>query len=214
VKRLGRGRRRRRLFRRPRLRLRLRLTGRPRGEQRERIHISVRVGSQANAEMDVGLCPLGVTARADRADDFALFDRRPRPHADRPHVDERDRVAVGGANRQTQALVRELPDEGGDAGCGRTDVGAGRRRDVDSAVLAAGVGIPFGGERPQHRPFDGPRPGSRRRAQDESEQDPRREDEQSVVGFGNHERALYRADRLLSNSATATRGTACFERLP
>lgn len=182
--RLGRGRSRRGLFRQPRLRLRL--TGRPRGEQRERIQIPVRVGGQTNAEMDVGLCPLGVAARPDRADDLALFNRRSRPHANRPQVDERDRVAVGRANRQAQAFVRKLPDEGGDAGCGCPDIGADRRRDVDSAVLAAGIGVIFGDERPQHRSVDGPGPGTRRRAQDKSEQEPSCEDEQSVVRFGNH----------------------------
>ena len=181
--RLGCGRSRRRLFRQPRLRL----TDRLRGEQRERIDIPVRVGGQANAEMDVGLSPLGVAARADRADDLPLLDRRSRSHPDRSQVDERDRVAVGRANRQAQALVRKLTDEGGDAGCGCPNLGAGRRRDVDSAVLSAGVGVPFCDERPQHRSVDGPRPGIRRRAQDKGEQDPNCKGEQSVVRFGNHE---------------------------
>jgi hypothetical protein len=150
----------------------------------------VRFGGQANAEVDVWLCPFGVPAGTDRAYDLALFDRRSRPHADRSQMNERDRVAVGRANRQAQALVRQLPDEGGDAGCGCSNVGAGRRRDVDSPVLAAGVRIIVSHERPQHRAVDGPRPSRCRGAQHESEQQSGHEDEQSVVEFDNQDGKL------------------------
>ena len=107
----------------------------------------MRVGGESNAEVDVRLFPLGVAARADRADDFALLELRPSGNADRAEVDERDRVAVGGADRQAQPLAGQLPDEGGDARCRSPHVGPRRRGDVDSPVLAARVRILVGDER-------------------------------------------------------------------
>ena len=103
--------------------------------------------------------------------------------------------------------MRELPDEGDDARGRGANVRTGRRGDVDSTVLAAGVGVVLGDERPQHGAVDRPSPGTRARAQNETEQDRGREYEQSVALFDNHERPHYRADRPLSNMATASRGT-------
>jgi hypothetical protein len=137
----------------------------------------VRVGGQANAEVDIGLCPLRLAAGADRAHDLAFLDRSPGAYSDRSEVDERDRVAVGGANRQAQPLTGQLPDERGDARCRSPDVGTGRRADVDSPVLAARVRVVLGGKRPQHRTVDRPGPGGRGRAQDERKQHPGCEDE-------------------------------------
>ena len=149
---------------------RLGLTRRPCREKRERIDVPVRIGGQANAEVDVGLRVLRVAAGADRAHDVAFLDRGPGAYSDRSEVDERDRVAVGGANRQAQPLVGQLPDERGDARCGSPNIGTRRRSDVDSPVLAARVRISFGDERAQHRTVDRPRPCGRRRAQDERDQ--------------------------------------------
>jgi hypothetical protein len=165
----------------------LRPADRPCREQRERVDVAVRFGGQANAEVDVRLSPLGVPARADRAHDLAFRDRGARSHADRSEMDERDRVAVGRANRQAQPFVRQLSDEGGDAGCGGLDVGTRGRRDVDSAVLAACIRVVLGGKRSQHRALDGPRPGSRGRAQREREQHSGRTGEQPVAQVDNHE---------------------------
>jgi hypothetical protein len=121
--------------------------GFPSRKQRERVHVAVRIGGQANAEVEVGLRPLSLAARADRAHDLAFLNRGPGAHSDRAEVDERDRVAIGGANRQAQALTGQLPDERGDA-CRRSpDLRTRRGRDVDSPVLAACVGISFGDER-------------------------------------------------------------------
>jgi hypothetical protein len=169
---------RRRTRRRWRLgRPRLWLTGRPCGEKRERVHIPVGIGGQANAEVDVRLCPLGIAARADSAHDLAFLDRGTGANPDRSEVDERDRVAVGGANRQAQTFARQLPDEGRDARCRSPDLGTRRRSDVDSPVLATRVRISFGDERAQHWTVDRPGPGLCSRAQEERREDHGREDE-------------------------------------
>jgi hypothetical protein len=160
----------------------------------------VRFGGQANAEVDVRLSPLGVPARADRAYDLAFRDRGACSHADRSEMDERDRVAVGRANRQAQPFVRQLPDEGGDAGCGGPDLGTRGRGDVDSAVLAARIRVVLGDEWSQHRALDGPRPGSRRRGQREREQRSGRTGKQPVAHVDNHE------NRVASGSAVVKLG--------
>jgi len=154
--RLRRRSRRRLLLARPR-----RLAGFPRREERERIDVTVWIGGQANAEMDVRLGPLGIAARADGADDLPLLDRRPHTHADRPQVDERDRIPVRGANRQAQPFVRKPAREGHDPARGSTDIRAARRADVDAPVLAPGVRVFVGDERSQHRAVDRPAPGRR-----------------------------------------------------
>lgn len=166
---------------------RLWLTRRPCREKRERVDIPVRIGGQANAEVDVGLGPLGLAARADGAHDLPFLDRRPSPYPDRSEVHERDRVALGGANRQAEPLVRKLPDERRDARCRSPDFGTCGRRNVDSPMLAARVRIPFCDERSQHQTVDGPRPRTRRRAQEERQQQPGRENEHFVALSGNHE---------------------------
>jgi hypothetical protein len=89
---------RRRLSR--RLGRRRRLRRRPRRQERQRIDVPVRVGRPADAQVHVGLRSFGLTARADRPDDIALAHCCPDRHADRAEVDERDRPAVLGADRQ------------------------------------------------------------------------------------------------------------------
>jgi hypothetical protein len=171
--RLGRGRhwRRRRLFR----RARLRLAHWSRGQERQRIDVAVRLGGHANTEVHVRLTLLGLATRADRGHDVPFLDSSAGHHADRADVDERDRVAVRSANRHAEPFVRHLAGERDDAGGGRAEAGAGRAPDVDPAMLAAGVGVVVGRERSQDRSFDGPRPTSRRRAENEREQHPDRQ---------------------------------------
>jgi hypothetical protein len=93
------------------------LLGRVPGRQeRQGIDVPVRVGSTTDAEIHVRLGPLGVTARTDRADDVALAHLGPDRDPDRAEVDERDRPAVFGADRQAQPLMRQLsriPDDAG-----------------------------------------------------------------------------------------------------
>jgi hypothetical protein len=104
-------------------------------------------------------------------------------------MDQRDRVAVGRADRQAQPFMRQLPDEGRDAGRRRANIGACRRRDVNSPVLTARIRVTRGDERRKHGPLDGPRPSLRRRAQHEHEHESGSNHEQSVADTDNHERA-------------------------
>ena len=136
-------------------RLLLRLTRR---KERQRIQIAVRLGGEADAEIDVRLGAFGIAARPDRSDDVAFRDVRPDGNADRSEMDERDRVTVRRADRQAQPLMRELPSERDDARCGRPDIRTSRRADVDSAVLPTCVRIAVGDERSQHGPVDWPGP--------------------------------------------------------
>ena len=119
--------------------------------------------------MDVGLRALGVSARADRADDLTLAEGRPGSDRNRSQVDERHGVSVLGADRQTAAGMRNLAGEGHDPGHRSAHVGAGLGADVDSAVLSASVRVVAGDEGPEHRPLDGPAPPGR--ARHESERD-------------------------------------------
>ena len=112
--------------------------------------------------MDIRLRPLGLAARADRADDVALADLSADGQPDRAQVDERDRPAVLGSDRQAETLSRQSSGERDHPTRGGTDVRARGSCDVDPSVLAARVRIAVGHERPQHRPVD--RPGPRRRS--------------------------------------------------
>ncbi|MEP6909102.1 MAG: hypothetical protein ABI896_01570 [Actinomycetota bacterium] len=111
--------------------------------------------------MDIGLRPLGLAARADRAHDLSLAHRRSDPDPDRSQVDEGDGVAVLSPDREAQALARQSTSEGDDPGRRSDHVGSGGRTDVDSPVLAARIRIALGDERPEHRSLDRPRPRGR-----------------------------------------------------
>jgi hypothetical protein len=136
--------------------------------------------------MDVRLRPLDLTARPDGAHGFAFLDRRAGAHADRAEVHEGDRVAVRSANRQAEPLVRQPAGERHDAGGRCPDISGRSRRDVDSAVLAAGIRVVRCDERAQHWAVDGPRPARRRRAGDEREQETDRKGGSSVAQIDNH----------------------------
>ena len=151
------------------------------GQQRQRVDVAVRIRGQANAEVNVRLAPLRLAARADRGHDVALVDRGARGDADRADVDEGDGVPLRSANRQAEPFVRQPAGEGDDAGCGSAKLGARAARDVDPAMLAAGVRVAVGCERPQDRSVDGPGPPCRRRAEDEGEQHPDCQRRESVA---------------------------------
>jgi hypothetical protein len=119
----------------------------PGRQERQRVDIAVRIGGQADAQIHVRLGPLGLAARADRADDVALRDRGPDRDPDRAEVDEGDRVPVLGPDRQAEALHGKTAGEGDDPGRCGTDVGSGRCTDVDPAMLTAGVRIATADER-------------------------------------------------------------------
>jgi hypothetical protein len=82
-----------------------------RRQERQRVDVAVRVRRVADAEIDVRLCPDGLAARADRADDVALAEPRPNRDPDRAEVNQRDRPGVLGADGQAQPLPRQSPGE-------------------------------------------------------------------------------------------------------
>jgi hypothetical protein len=138
-----------------------RLGRRPCRQKRKRVEVPVRVGRNANAEVNVRNPELRLARRADRADDRALLDRGVPLDRDRAEVDERDRVPVVGANRHRQAVGRNRAGEC-DGAASRCQHGlAGLAADLDSPALAARVGIAPQAERTQQRSGDrpGPRPG-------------------------------------------------------
>jgi len=135
----------------------------PLREQQLRVDVAVRVGGQAHAEVDVGLGAFGLAARPDRADDFALCDSSPHTNGDRPQVNQGDRVAVLGTDRQAAALTGNLARERDDPGRRSAHLSARRRADVDSAVLPASVRVVTGDEGPEHWAVDRPAPSGRAR---------------------------------------------------
>jgi hypothetical protein len=128
-----------------------------------RVDVAVRVGGQAHAEVDVGLGAFGLAARADRADDFALCDCSPHSNGDRPQVNQGDRIAVLGTDRQAAALMGNLAGERHDSGHRSAHLSARRRADVDSTVLPASVRVVTGDEGPEHGAVDRPAPSGRAR---------------------------------------------------
>jgi hypothetical protein len=190
---------------------RRRRSGLPDGQQRKRVEIPVRIGGQADAEMDVRLRSFGLAARADRPHDLSFADSRSNGQANRSQVDEGDGIAVRGADRQAEPLAREAAGVGDDPRGRSAYLGSRRRADVDAAVLAARIRVVAGEEGPEHRSLDRPAPGRRTRDMYEADEQHGHQDHQGVARFENHARARYRAGRLLSNLTTARRGTACFE---
>jgi hypothetical protein len=190
---------------------RRRRSGLPDGQQRKRVEIPVRIGGQADAEMDVWLRSLWLAARADRPHDLSIADSRSNGQGNRSQVDEGDGIPVLGADRQAEPLARQ-PAGVGDDPLGRSAYfGSRRRADVDAAVLTARIRVAAGDERAEHRPLDRPAPRSRMRGMGEAEEQHGHQDAQAVARCENHAPARYRAGRLLSNLITERRGTACSE---
>ncbi len=156
------------------------------GEQRERVDVSVLFGGETDAEMHVRLRPFGVSARSDRSDDLALDDRGSDAQRDRPEVDKGDRIPVLRADRQAAPFAREPAGERDDPGHRRAHVGSRRRTDVDAAMLTACVRVVLCGERPEHRPVDGPCPSGRARSVSKCDEQHRPEDEDFVARLENH----------------------------
>ena len=117
--------------------------------------------------MDIRLRPFGLPARTDRADDVALADLSSDRHSDRAQLDERHGPAVLGSDSQAETLSRQSPGKRDDPTGGGTDLRARGSSDVDPSVLAPGVRILTGDERPQHRPVDRPHPCRRSRREHE-----------------------------------------------
>ncbi len=157
------------------------------GEQGQWVEVAVRLGRHSDAQVDVRLGVLDLSARADGADALALLDRGADPHAHGPEMDERDRVAVFGADRHAEPRMRQRAGERDHAACGRTHVGARERPDVHTTVLPAQVRIVLGEKASDHRAVDGPAPGTGGRCADQCCHAREQMQEHSVANFENHE---------------------------
>jgi hypothetical protein len=87
---------------------------------------------------------LDLSAGADGADALALLDRSTDPNAHGPEMDERDRVAVLGADGHAEPRLWQRAGERDHAARGCAHTAAGERPDVHAAVLPAQVRIVLG----------------------------------------------------------------------
>ncbi len=147
--------------RRGRARLRL-------GKQRERVDVALRLGRAPHPEVHGRARELRRPARAHGAHHVALGDGVAAPHRVGAEMNERDRVAVGGLNRDRLSLRRDGPGEGDRSRDRCDDFCAVGGSDVDTAVLSGRVRVArVEGEERQHRPGDGPAPAERGRRDDQ-----------------------------------------------
>jgi hypothetical protein len=141
-------------------------------EQAERVDVTVFVGRDANAEVDVRVPGDRITARARDAHERALCYLVALGDGSAPELEQRDGVAVRRPDRHRAAAFRNRPGERDDARGGSENARPDRCRDIDAAVLAAGIGVAAVGEWTDHRPVHGPGPGEcGRRAGLEREKD-------------------------------------------
>jgi len=124
---------------------------------------------------------LDSAAGPERADGGTLGDGGAACDGDRAEVEERDGVAVRGADRHGPAAARDRPRECHRPGCGRSHGRAGAAGHVDPTVLSGGVRIVAEAEGLQHRPIRGPGPGSGGRRADQGEEDRKQSDRSSHV---------------------------------
>jgi len=162
---------------------------RARREQAQRVEVAVRLGRHSDSEVDVRLGMLDLSARADGADALTLLDRGADPDAHGPEMDERDRVAVLGADRHAEPCMRHRAGECDHAACGCAHVGPREPPDVHAAVLPAQVRIVLGEKALEHRAVDGPAPRPGRRCEDECCHRGEQLQGQPVAKFENHEPA-------------------------
>ena len=131
-------------------------------QEKERIQVPVRLAASPHAQIDVGHRQLGLAAWADRADRRALRDRGAAPNRHGAEMQDGDRVAVLGLDRDGPAADGDGPCEGDDSGCRREHRCPRGRSDVDSAMLAGRVRIVAEQEGPQYRALHRPRPAESR----------------------------------------------------
>ena len=143
--RVGRRRGRRRVARRRRRRRRVGRRGRwgggTRRQQRGRVDVPLRLGGEPDPDVHVRAAHLGVARGADRPDDVAFGDRGALRDRGRAEVRERDRVAVGGRDRERAPRARDGADVGHLPRRGRAHGTARVACEVEPAVLAAGVRV-------------------------------------------------------------------------
>jgi hypothetical protein len=100
----------------------------------------VLLARDANAEMDIRLCVLRITARPNRPDVVTLIDRVSLRDAQGAEVRQRDGIAVSGRDREREPVCRHRARERHRAAGRRADAFS-ICADVDSSVLRAGIRI-------------------------------------------------------------------------
>ena len=126
-----------------------------RRQELQRIGIPLRLGCDADAQMDVRLSDLDLTGGTDGGNGLPVDDGRVLGDFDRPEVGQRHGVPVGRDDRQALARGRDGAREGDRPGRGRRprdhprpprcrDRGAARRHtgDLDRRRTAGGLGRP------------------------------------------------------------------------
>ena len=183
-------------------------------QQTERVHVALLVGGDANAQVHVRNRDLGRSAGADRPHHYALGHRCSAADGDRAEVDERHRVAARGLDRHGLAARRHRACVRDRSSRGRHDARSRGSGDVDAAMLSCRVGVRPEGERPQHGPVRGPRPGigvTRRkgRRSDENQQDELPHLTSLRCRIGQRDQRSNRARALsISTTVRGSRGTA------
>jgi hypothetical protein len=134
--------------------------GRKLRQEEQRVEIALRVLDAPNAHVDERHRQRRLAARPDRADRFALDDRRTSRDLERAQVEQGDGESARCQERQRLAPVGNGSGER-HGGVDRRPHGRSRGGpDVDAPVLPGRLRIRVVEvERPQHRAFDRPRPG-------------------------------------------------------
>jgi hypothetical protein len=111
--------------------------------------------------MDVGHGVLGLPGRAGLGDGLPFGHVRATAHEERAEVCQRCLVAVGGADRDREAVRWHLTGERHLARCRSPHHACAVERDVDAAVLTAGVGVVADHVSTKNRAVGRPRPRER-----------------------------------------------------
>jgi hypothetical protein len=141
-----------------------------RRQQRERIHIALRIARGTYAQVDVRKLVLGCPTRPDRPDRRPFANRVTLRNGERAEMDECHRVAVVGLDRDDLSARGHRPRERDVARSRRQYGSAAISADVDAAMLAARIRIAAVDERLEHVSRRRPRPavsGGRQRKHDE-----------------------------------------------
>jgi hypothetical protein len=124
--------------------------------------------------VDVRLGRPRLDARPDAPDRVALGDHPAPFDEQRAQLRQRHGIAVGGADRDDEAVPRHAAREGHLARGRSDDPSAERVGDVDAAVLSAGVRVRAEAERLQHLAAGRPAPRGGRRGDHEARSDQHR----------------------------------------
>jgi hypothetical protein len=117
--------------------------------------------------MDVRIVVLDRSARADRPDRGAFGDRVAAADVRRSEMRQGHRIAVRRLDRHRSPADGNGARERNRSRCRREHGCPGRGADVDSSMLARGIGVVTEDEGLENRAFDRPRPGTGGRGGDE-----------------------------------------------